>query len=87
MKDDSPKEDQYRSQFRLPYSLYDQLKSAADAEKRSVNAEIVLRLEASFVAAEDPVARLLPILEERDRRLIDELRAALGDFAKARRPK
>ena len=85
MKDDTPKEDLYRSQFRLPYSLYDQLKSAADAQKRSVNAEIVARLEASFVVTGDPVARLLPILEARDQRLMDELRsvvAALGVHGK-----
>ncbi|MFX6258380.1 Arc family DNA-binding protein, partial [Acinetobacter baumannii] len=38
-------EDTYRSQFRLPYALYELLKAAADANKRSVNAELVSRLE------------------------------------------
>lgn len=78
MKDDRPKEDQYRSQFRLPYSLYDQLKSAADAHKRSVNAELVARLEASFRAPDDPVDRLLTVLDVRDRRLIDELKSVVS---------
>lgn len=41
-------EDIYRSQFRLPYSLYEQLKASADAHHRSINAELVARLEASF---------------------------------------
>lgn len=41
-------EEIYRSQFRLPYSLYEQLKASADANHRSVNAELVARLEASF---------------------------------------
>lgn len=43
------KEDSYRSQFRLPYSLYERLKSSADESRRSVNAELVARLEASFL--------------------------------------
>jgi hypothetical protein len=42
-------EDLYRSQFRLPYSLFDQLKAAADKSGRSVNAEVVSRLTDSFV--------------------------------------
>lgn len=47
-------EDIYRSQFRLPYSLYESLKEAADANRRSVNAELVARLEASFDAQDRP---------------------------------
>lgn len=38
----------YRSQFRLPYPLYEQLKAAAEGNRRSVNAELVARLEESF---------------------------------------
>jgi len=41
-------EDTYRSQFRLPYPLYERLKKSADASRRSVNAELVARLEASL---------------------------------------
>jgi len=37
-------EDTYRSQFRLPYPLYEKLKEAADVAGRSVNAELVHRL-------------------------------------------
>ncbi|MGQ7814578.1 Arc family DNA-binding protein [Metapseudomonas furukawaii] len=41
-------DDIYRSQFRLPYPLYEQLKQAADDNRRSVNAELVARLTESF---------------------------------------
>lgn len=35
----------YRSQFRLPYPLYEAIKAAADKNHRSVNSELVDRLE------------------------------------------
>lgn len=41
-------EDLYRSQFRLPYPLFEQLRAAADKSGRSVNAEVVARLADSF---------------------------------------
>ena len=85
MNDHSPPEDLYRSQFRLPYPLYERLKNAADAEKRSVNAEIVLRLEASF-AGNDLAARLLPILDERDQRLLQALRETVAELTQGMRP-
>jgi len=47
-------EDIYRSQFRLPYPLYEQLKASADANHRSVNAELVARLEQSFQHESQP---------------------------------
>lgn len=49
--------DLYRSQFRLPYSLYESLKEAADSNHRSVNAELVARLESTF-AEEDRVMNM-----------------------------
>lgn len=45
-------EDLYRSQFRLPYSLYESLKEAADKNRRSVNAELVARLDETFIIEE-----------------------------------
>lgn len=42
------KDDIYRSQFRLPYSLYEKLKESAEANNRSVNAELVFNLERSL---------------------------------------
>lgn len=44
-------DDTYRSQFRIPYNLYEQLKAAADKNNRSLNAELVSRLENSFPAS------------------------------------
>ncbi len=41
-------EDTYRSQFRMPYSLYELLKASADNNRRSVNAELIARLESTF---------------------------------------
>lgn len=38
-------EEIYRSQFRLPYSLYEHLKASAEKNRRSVNAELIARLE------------------------------------------
>lgn len=44
------KDDTYRSQFRLPYDLYESLKSSAEENHRSLNAEIVDRLSKSVDA-------------------------------------
>lgn len=63
-------EDIYRSQFRLPYSLYESLKEAADANRRSVNAELVARLEASFDLL-DTTDRKMTFHIEKDRLLAD----------------
>jgi len=49
----------YRSQFRLPYSLYESLKEAADSNRRSVNAELVARLEAS-ISVYDAIQQVAP---------------------------
>lgn len=38
----------FRSQFRLPLELADKLRESAEASNRSMNAEIVARLEKSF---------------------------------------
>lgn len=53
--------DQYRSQFRLPWSLYTRLEKSRT--NKSLNAEIVARLESSF-EQESRLARLEAIAEE-----------------------
>jgi len=66
------KNDQFRSQFRLPNDLYERLKEAAEREGRSLNAEIVVRLEASFQPGiRDTMAALL---DEQTRVLIEAIR-------------
>lgn len=47
-------EDTFRSQFRLPYPLYEKLKAVAEESNRSLNAEIVARLQQSFEPHNDP---------------------------------
>lgn len=42
------KDDTYRSQFRLPYELYEKLKEESEKNHRSLNAEIVARLQESL---------------------------------------
>ncbi len=41
-------EDTFRSQFRLPWPLYDELKKAATKNRRPLNVELVARLESTF---------------------------------------
>lgn len=45
-------DDIYRSQFRLPWRLYEELKQKADFAGRSLNAEVVNRLETSLQTEE-----------------------------------
>lgn len=68
------KNDQFRSQFRLPGPLYDRLKDSAAREGRSLNAEIVARLDASFMP--DLRETLGALLDEQTRVLIEEIRGA-----------
>jgi CMP-2-keto-3-deoxyoctulosonic acid synthetase len=53
---------EFRSQFRLPGSLYDRLKEAAEQNGRSLNAEIVVRLQGSFDTNE--MASIQQLLDE-----------------------
>lgn len=41
-------EDTHRSQYRLPWPLYEELKAAAEKNRRPLNAELVARLESTF---------------------------------------
>ncbi|MGF7191928.1 Arc family DNA-binding protein [Robbsia andropogonis] len=41
-------DDTFRSQFRLPWPLYEELKKAATKNRRPLNAELVARLESTF---------------------------------------
>ncbi|MBI2306118.1 MAG: Arc family DNA-binding protein [Rhodocyclales bacterium] len=69
--------DQHRSQYRIPYPLYERLKAEAEAQQRSVNAEIVARLEASFLPAPATIEQLAALLDERDARLLEEVRSVV----------
>lgn len=69
------KNDHFRSQFRLPSELYDRLKESAEREGRSLNAEIVARLEASFT----------PPLRDELQRLFDEQTARIEEMLRSPR--
>ncbi|WP_186083609.1 Arc family DNA-binding protein [Burkholderia gladioli] len=45
-------EDIYRSQFRMPWPLYEQLNAFAKANNRSLNSEVVTRLAISAAQSE-----------------------------------
>ena len=66
--------DTFRSQFRLPSELADQLRDAADASGRSMNAEVVARLEQSFAAYIDKDLTS-KMLNTEVQRLSEELRS------------
>nr|WP_163503965.1 Arc family DNA-binding protein [Halomonas socia] len=74
-------QDIFRSQFRLPYPLYEDLKKAADDNHRSLNAEIVARLEQSF-ADEQGDAIIDEASPELMLRLFDHARAQLAEEIK-----
>ncbi|MHC8321233.1 Arc family DNA-binding protein [Pseudomonas sp. GB2N2] len=50
-------EEIYRSQFRIPYPLYEALKASADKGRRSVNAELIDRLEATVALDQEMAER------------------------------
>ena len=66
--------DQHRSQFRIPYPLYERLKAEAEAQQRSLNAEIVARLEASLQPAPATIDQIAALLDEREARMLVEIR-------------
>lgn len=49
-------DDTYRSQFRLPWPVYLQLKAAAEASGRSLNAELVAQLSSALSTPSDDTA-------------------------------
>lgn len=68
------KEDIYRSQFRLPMSLYENLKKATEENGRSLNAELVSRLEQSFEAGDDDaLVNSLRRLHKESQQKVEEL--------------
>lgn len=51
MTDETPAREQDKFVLRLPDGMRDRLKAAAEANKRSMNAEIITRLEGSFLSS------------------------------------
>lgn len=68
------KNDYHRSQYRLPDELYERLKAAAEINGRSLNNELVARLEASF---QPTIAeQLAALLDAQTTTLVEEIRKA-----------
>lgn len=65
------KSDQHRSQYRLPDELYERLRKAAEDNGRSLNSEVVARLEFSFQPT--IVEQMAPLLEAMTARIVDEI--------------
>jgi hypothetical protein len=64
---------EHRSQYRLPDALYIQLKDSATKNHRSINAELVARLESTF-------PRLLVSVDATGKDIRDEIvKLSLGD--------
>ncbi len=55
-------EDYTRTQLRIPADLYNALREATDKSGRSMNAEMIARLEGSF-ADQDKIDRLMDYAE------------------------
>lgn len=73
------KEEIYRSQFRLPFDLYEKLKAAADEHGSSVNAELVLRLQHSFEKPDDQIKKMQNKLAVKElKSLISEASLTVG---------
>lgn len=70
------KNDYHRSQYRLPEALYERLKAEAERKGRSMNAEMIERLESSF---EPPIAdQLAALFDKQTAALVEEIRKAGG---------
>lgn len=67
--------DLYRSQFRLPWPLYEALQQSADKKGISLNAELVIRLQNSIALDHDDALALTAIAAElkQQRELIDKI--------------
>jgi plasmid stability protein len=61
-------DDLFRSQFRLPQELYEKLKEAAARSGRSLNAEVVFRLNESFTGGGDAAVDLADKLAKPENR-------------------
>lgn len=70
-------DDTIRSQFRIPAPLYEKLKDAAQVARRSVNAELVFRIEQSFDTVSLQTATSAEVVRELVHRFGGEVRLTL----------
>ncbi|MCX7509406.1 Arc family DNA-binding protein [Delftia tsuruhatensis] len=76
----------FRSQFRLPVELADKIRESADASGRSMNAEVVARLEQSFrERASHPPEAAKEEIRSQIRLVLEEMKAMENLISDARR--
>ncbi|MCA7941729.1 Arc family DNA-binding protein [Burkholderia cepacia] len=66
-------DDTYRSQFRLPWSVYLQLKEAAQESGRSLNGELVALLSASLARKSGEPAKPAPLSTEQLAKVLQQI--------------
>lgn len=71
------KNDYFRSQFRLPGDLYERLKAEAERSGRSLNGEIVARLEASFEPG--VLEKMTQLLDAQTELIVSEIRRGCAE--------
>ncbi|MGU7843823.1 Arc family DNA-binding protein [Burkholderia sp. AW33-5] len=66
-------DDTYRSQFRLPWSVYLQLKDAAQENGRSLNGELVARLSASLALRSGENVKAAPLTTDQLSKVLQQI--------------
>lgn len=66
-------DDTYRSQFRLPWSVYLQLKDAAKETGRSLNGELVARLTASLAGGPGENLKPAPLTTDQLAKVLQQI--------------
>ncbi|MBA9071733.1 multidrug efflux pump subunit AcrA (membrane-fusion protein) [Methylobacterium sp. RAS18] len=85
MSADTPAKDQDKFVLRLPDGMRDRLKAAAEANKRSMNAEIIDRLELTFDLASEVMSDPAQVLMEQLKKSDEKQDAARREYEAARR--
>lgn len=85
MSADTPAKDQDKFVLRLPDGMRDRLKASAEANKRSMNAEIIDRLELTFDLASEVMSDPAQILMDQLKKSDEKQEAARREYEAARR--
>jgi len=72
-------DDFFRTQVRFPAELHEKLVAAATAQSRSMNAELVARLDSTFVGSAKPSS--CAEIQENYARLLKKYEALMSEFA------
>ncbi len=70
---------------RLPDEIYTSLKAAAARNRRSLNSEVIVSLQRSFVGSRPPAEEVIDSLRQWHRKLASLPRLTMKDVERARR--